>query len=319
MNKKIAIDTGKHTTKVVAESKGNTSLHFSFASAIKANVSITQDPTNHIIEYEGKNYLVGSQAKSFIEIDNSKDTNLHKICVITALAVACENGDKADVTIGFPLDRFYHKEERLEYKNNMLPLGKHTVKIDGNTKTFEITHATVRPEGYGAIHYKPALFKDKTIHVIDIGGLNVNACTYKNGILQEGNITTLQKGGIMLYTDSLAALKTIANEKMLKALDPLSPEDIEDDVIHGENESIEGSKEKFKEVRTIFVDEIYNELMKKRFDISKKIFFMGGTSLVLRDELIEKFGSDICIFGADNINDMQFINAEGFYRAMKNK
>ena len=33
MNKKIAIDTGKHTTKVVAESKGNTSLHFSHTSA----------------------------------------------------------------------------------------------------------------------------------------------------------------------------------------------------------------------------------------------------------------------------------------------
>ena len=46
---------------------------------------------------------------------------------------------------------------------------------------------------------------------------------------------------------------------------------------------------------------------------------MGGTSLVLRDELIEKFGSDICIFGADTISDIQFINAEGFYRAMKNK
>lgn len=319
MNKKIAIDTGKHTTKVVTETKGNTSKRFSFISAIKANVSMTQDPTNHIIVYDGIKYLVGSQAKTFMEVDNSKDTELHKICVITALAVACDDGDKADVTIGFPLDRFYHKEERLEYRNNLLPLGKHTVTINGNKKVFEIVHAAVRPEGYGAVHYKQDLFKDRTVNVVDIGGLNVNACTYKNGILQEGNITTLQKGGIMLYTDSLAALKTIADERMLKALDPLSPEAIEDDVIHGYHESIEGSKEKLKEVRTIFVNDIFNELMKKKFDMTKKIFFMGGTSLILRKELAEKFGENICIFGSDNFNDIQFINAKGFYRGMKNK
>lgn len=319
MNRKIAIDTGKHTTKVVAETKGNTTKRISLVTAMKENVTMTQDPTNHIIEYKGTKYLVGSQAKTFMEVDNSKDTELHKICVITTLAVACDDGDKADVTIGFPLDRFYHKEERIEYKNNMLPLGKHTVTIDGNKKNFEIVRAAVRPEGYGAVHYKQDLFRDRTVNVVDIGGLNVNASTYKNGILQEGNITTLQKGGIMLYTDSLAALKTIANEKMLKALDPLSPEAIEDDVIRGYHELIEGSEEKLRDVRTVFVNDIFNELMKKKFDMTKKIFFMGGTSLILKKELTEKFGDDICIFGAGNIKDMQFINAEGFYRGMKNK
>lgn len=319
MNRKIAIDTGKHTTKVVAETKGNTTKRISLVTAMKENVTMTQDPTNHIIEYKGTKYLVGSQAKTFMEVDNSKDTELHKICVITTLAVACDDGDKTDVTIGFPLDRFYHKEERIEYKNNMLPLGKHKVTIDGNKKTFEIVRAAVRPEGYGAVHYKQDLFRDRTVNVVDIGGLNVNASTYKNGILQEGNITTLQKGGIMLYTDSLAALKTIANEKMLKALDPLSPEAIEDDVIRGYHELIEGSEEKLRDVRTVFVNDIFNELMKKKFDMTKKIFFMGGTSLILKKELTEKFGDDICIFGAGNIKDMQFINAEGFYRGMKNK
>lgn len=317
MNRKISIDTGKHTTKVVTESKGNTTTSFSFISAIKANVSMTQDPTNHIIEYEGKKYLVGSQAQTYIEVDNSKDTELHRICVITALAIACNDGDRINATIGFPLDRYYHKDERLLYKTNMLPLGKHTVTIDGKTKTFEIVRASVRPEGYGAVHYRPDLFIEKTTNIVDIGGLNVNACTYKNGILQEGNITTLQKGGIMLYTDSLQALKTIADERTLKALDTLSPEKIEDEVVLGYHEAIKGSKEKFKDVRTEFVDDIFNELMKKKFDMTKRIFFMGGTSLILREELIDKFGEDICIFGADNFKEMQFINALGFYKAMK--
>lgn len=319
MNRKIAIDTGKHTTKVIAESKGNTSVRLSFISAMKANVGYTQDSTNHILEYDGIKYLVGSQAQTFVEIDNSKDTELHKICVLTALALTCENGDKADVHIGFPLDRFYNKGQKIAYRDNMLPLGKHKVTIDGKAKTFEITAAAVRPEGYGAIHYKPEIFDKKTVSIVDIGGLNVNASTYKDGILQEGNITTLQKGGIMLNTDSLVALKTIANERMLKALDSLSPERIEEEVVLGYHESIPGSEEKLKEVRMQFVDDIYNELMKRKFDFSKKFFFMGGTALVLKEEIIEKFGEDICIFGAKTFKDMQFINAEGFYRAMRHR
>lgn len=57
MNKKIAIDTGKSTTKIVAESKGNTSIHLSFISAIQESTDYTDDNTNHILEYEGRTYL----------------------------------------------------------------------------------------------------------------------------------------------------------------------------------------------------------------------------------------------------------------------
>ena len=69
MNRKIAIDTGKRTTKVVYEAKGNTSLRLSFETAMKENVTMTQDPTNHIVEYKGTKYLVGSQARTFIEME----------------------------------------------------------------------------------------------------------------------------------------------------------------------------------------------------------------------------------------------------------
>ena len=38
MIRRISIDTGKSTTKIVAESKGNTSRHLSFISAIQESI-----------------------------------------------------------------------------------------------------------------------------------------------------------------------------------------------------------------------------------------------------------------------------------------
>lgn len=53
--------------------------------------------------------------------------------------------------------------------------------IDGAKKTIEITKAFVRPESFGAVLYKPAIFNN-TINVVDIGGLNVNAVSYTDTI-----------------------------------------------------------------------------------------------------------------------------------------
>lgn len=316
MNRKIAIDTGKSTTKIVAENKGNTSRHLSFITAIKPNTDYTEDKTNHILEYEGKTYLVGSQAKSYMEIDNSKNSDLHKICVMTALALTCDSGDKAEVVIGCPLTNYYSQVQRKIYRENMLPKGKHTVIIDGTKRTIEIVKATVRPESFGAILYKPSVFNGKTVNVVDIGGLNVNAVSYSDTILNQGTITTVQLGGIALCEEALINLQKSSNEKMAKALESLSAEQIEEHVIRGYHPKITGSREVILAAKRKIVQEIYNTLKKKNFDFTNDFCFIGGTTLLLKDEIIKIFGDD-SIFLADNREDMQFINAEGFYRSLK--
>lgn len=318
MIKRISIDTGKSTTKIVAESKGNTSRHLSFISAIQEGADCTEDKTNHILKYEGKTYLVGSQAKSYMEIDNSKNSDLHKICVMTALALSCDSGDKADAVIGCPLTNYYSIEQRSLYRQNILPPGKHVVEIDGTKKTIEIANSSVRPESFGAVLYKPALFSGRTVNVVDIGGLNVNAVSYSDAILNQGTITTVQLGGIALCEESLHALHKVANEKMASALDSLSAEQIEEHVVRGYHPKIDGSREAIAKARKKIVQDIFSTLKKKNFDFTNDFVFIGGTSLLLKNELIEIFGDD-CTFIADSLEEMQFINAEGFYRSIRKK
>lgn len=319
MNRIIAIDTGKRTTKVVYESNGNASLRLSFETAIKENVSTTQDPTNHILEYNGKNYLVGSQARTFIEIENTKNTQTHKMCVLTALALACNSGDKVSAVIGCPLDVFFNAKERYNYRDNMLPIGKHTITVDGKKKTIEIVSAEVLPECYGALYLKAKDFADEVINVVDIGGLNLNAAIFKNGILQEGSIITLQKGGIVLSEESLKELRTVCDSHTKSALENLKAESIEFEIQKGFIKNIPESKEVFSRIRQTTVEDIYNILRKHDYNFINQFYFLGGTSYLLRNEITNRFGSNYCSFLADTIEDMQFVNAHGFYMAMKHK
>lgn len=317
MNRKIAIDTGKRTTKVVYEAKGNTSLRLTFETAMKENVSMTQDPTNHIVEYKGMKYLIGSQARTFIEVENTKNTQTHKMCVLTALALACDNGDTVNVAIGCPLDVFFNEQERLSYRNNMLPLGKHTITVDGVKKTIEILSSEVFPECYGALYLKRKDFKDEVINVVDIGGLNLNAAIFRNGVLQEGSIVTLQRGGIVIAEESLKELKNVSDPHVKSALENLKAESIEFEIQKGFMKNIPESKEIFARVRQSTVEDIYNILRKHDYNFINQFYFMGGTSYLLREELINRFKGNYCTFMADNLEDMQFINAQGFYIALK--
>lgn len=317
MNRKIAIDTGKRTTKVVYEAKGNTSLRLTFETAMKENVAMTQDPTNHIVEYKGMKYLIGSQARTFIEVENTKNTQTHKMCVLTALALACNNGDTVNVAIGCPLDVFFNEQERLSYRNNMLPLGKHTITVDGVKKTIEILSSEVFPECYGALYLKRKDFKDEVINVVDIGGLNLNAAIFRNGVLQEGSIVTLQRGGIVIAEESLKELKNVSDPHVKSALENLKAESIEFEIQKGFMKNIPESKEIFARVRQSTVEDIYNILRKHDYNFINQFYFMGGTSYLLREELINRFKGNYCTFMADSLEDMQFINAQGFYMALK--
>ena len=317
MNRKIAIDTGKRTTKVVYEAKGNTSLRLTFETAMKENVAMTQDPTNHIVEYKGMKYLIGSQARTFIEVENTKNTQTHKMCVLTALALACDNGDTVNVAIGCPLDVFFNEQERLSYRNNMLPLGKHTITVDGVKKTIEILSSEVFPECYGALYLKRKDFKDEVINVVDIGGLNLNAAIFRNGVLQEGSIVTLQRGGIVIAEESLKELKNVSDPHVKSALENLKAESIEFEIQKGFMKNIPESKEIFARVRQSTVEDIYNILRKHDYNFINQFYFMGGTSYLLREELINRFKGNYCTFMADSLEDMQFINAQGFYMALK--
>ena len=113
-----------------------------------------------------------------------------------------------------------------------------------------------------------------------------------------------------------SALKAAGNNETLMQLEAASPESIQREVKAKYDEDIPESTDSFTKARKQIVSEIYNDLKGKGYNLTKKTIFIGGTSYLLRDELTSKFGENNCVFLAKSLEDMQFINAEGFYQML---
>ena len=232
--KHIAIDTGKRNTKVVFEMpQAGHSQEISFPTAIAEGIDETADSNSHIIEFNGESYLVGEQALTVSEIDsaNSKNNEIHKICILTALGLAFKSGTTVEAVIGIPLDLYMNKEEKKNYRDNMLPVGEIEFKIDGEIRKIIVAKTIIRPEGYGAIYNRREDIADSIINVVDIGGLNMNACEYRMGKMQELSRKTMQMGGKYLYTQSLDAIRKAVTPDERKRMENLTAEDFEHYVV----------------------------------------------------------------------------------------
>ena len=322
--KHIAIDAGKRSTKVVYElPQAKHSQEISFPTAIAAGEDYTTDPNSHILLYEGESYLVGEQAISNAEIDmdNSKNNDIHKICILTALGLAFKSGTTVEAVIGIPLDLYMDRNEKKQYKDNMLPDGQVEFTLDGQAKKYTISKTIIRPEGYGAVYNRMDDIEDTTINVVDIGGLNVNACEYRMGIMQELTRKTFQMGGKYLYHQSLEAIKKAVDDDTRKRMQNYTDEDFENYVVKGKFNKIPESEEIFKKVRLRLVKDIKNNILsgKNKLSLTNDTYFIGGTSYLLREEIKEVFGEEYCKFCADNYDDMIMANARGFYKLLINE
>ena len=74
--------------------------------------------------------------------------------------------------------------------------------------------------------------------------------------------------------------------------------------------------QQFKQARVEVVDEIYDALKENGYNLDKTTVFMGGTSNLLKEEIIEKFGKKATFLG-DTLEELQYVNAEGFYTYIK--
>lgn len=321
--KHIAIDTGKRSTKVVFElSQVGHSQTISFPTAIAEGIDETADSNSHIIEFNGISYLVGEQALTGSEIDsaNSKNNEIHKICILTALGLAFKSGTTVEAVIGIPLDLYMNKEEKKNYRDNMLPVGEIEFKIDGENRKIIVAKTIIRPEGYGAIYNRREDIADSIINVVDIGGLNVNACEYRMGNMQELSRKTMQMGGKYLYTQSLDAIRKAVTPDERKRMENLTAEDFEHYVVKGAYSKLAGSEEIFKKVRLSLVKAIKNAIStgNNKLSLMNDTYFIGGTAFLLREEIKEVFGAEYCKFCADNYEEMKFANARGFYKLLIN-
>lgn len=325
MERFIAIDSGKSATKVASFDKQTNQIsEFKFLTKVgKGNLSDDAiEKGTVVMEYNGNVYKIGRGATTEAEAITSKKTETHLLCTLFAIASICSEDeiDEVHAAIGIPVKDFEDVDKRNEYKNYILPDEELTVSYKPNsdseiiTKTFKIVSKHVYPETMGALFLTNEI-NTGTVAVIDIGHLNVNETVYNNVEVDQVYSLTDTLGGNNLVTglaQELSSAFSLVDEKTVcraltktgdhRCLKPIR-----------KNPEIEKkSKEIIDNYTLNHVKAIRRLCDLKRWPVDFMDFiFIGGTSILLKNEIYEVFGSDVVI-----PEKPEFANCIGFLRIM---
>ena len=310
-NISIAVDSGKYDTKF-ATNKATGLMKNKFrtkVSPLKTRIN-SDNGQSHTVEYNGTTYVVGQQAMdSSTSFDTSKKLDIHKVSTYTAIGLTAEDNAFVKLGIGCPLRVFCNDRDRKEYENFFYPEnGFITITIDGVEKHFSLTEIRSFAESSGIINLESGKYMVKTVGVIDIGGLNLNACVYRNLFpLLETSISE-ELGGNTLSQKVKTEFQTEFNAAVT---DYIMPTILHDGYSGSKN--VEKQKEITARMKTEHARAIHEECVKKNWPLTfMEILFTGGSSVYLKNELMEEFGVGPECF----VEDATYSNVLGFLKRL---
>lgn len=320
MDRYISVDSGKNGTKVCILRKDHIEK-FTFSTRMdEGNMQDVPEANTYIVEYEGKVFKIGDGANKQAPYETTKQSDIHKLSTLMAIALKVDNGDRVNVVIGCPLTIYENVTQRENYKNYMLPEGNVKIKVKIGTniheKTFAISKRMVLPEGSGIIYLKMAEFRNKFVGVIDIGGLNMNASIYSKLMLQHNFSVTADMGSNKLCVGLAQALNSAYSTNV-------SPEWV-DHMLKEESKSSRRVKSRHVPEATTespgfiekyvkdHVNSILEACTKANWDLmNTDLVFIGGTSALLKDEISEVLNDDVYV-----PNEAAFINSLGWLKVL---
>ncbi|MGJ0846607.1 hypothetical protein ACR77J_07955 [Tissierella praeacuta] len=174
----ITVDAGKFQTKCLY---GNVGLRIrTKMEEVDGNIQV-KDNGSFYIKWDNDMYILGDGAK-FVDYDISKHKLHHKLAIYSASASLLKENivNPTNLVVLSPLSLYTNVQAREEFRQFIL--NNHSVKFELNSehKNLLINDVTVFAEACGVPISNPDKFKNKTVGLLDIGGLNVNGMIFKN-------------------------------------------------------------------------------------------------------------------------------------------
>lgn len=188
----LGIDGGNYETKIVTAA-GASKFRSCLGEFREFNIDKGElGPDDLVFEYKGIKGFAGTLAENealFLR-EMAGDTKAHEDAVLRILIAVHRfaDGTKHDIIVGQPIKKHKAEKERII---EMLK-GKHTIAVNGMTKTFTIRNISVAPEGAGA--YWTYGGEEERIRIIDVGSGTVNCATINNGRFIDRDSFTLTFG-----------------------------------------------------------------------------------------------------------------------------
>ena len=298
----IAVDTGKFTTKAVTLRGDGSERFITFRTKSEETQRSEAQGKSYIVEYKGKRYLVGEQA----EVSSAKLTkaeDIHRISTYTAIHQLSSGDDTVVVAIGCPLSVFENPESKEAYKKYMFPDRQIEIKVNETTKKLTILSVIVFPESSGII-YLDRKYESMSAGIIDIG-------VYNKTMPIISTLFTENLGSNVLAQNLKNALATKYGEDIPQWMmeDILREGYVVDNM---ESSGIrEGSKEFIADFKKKHIESIIKKCEANGWNLRlTRLVFTGGTSELLRNEILQVIpGAIIC-------EEPEKVNVRGFLKAI---
>lgn len=326
----VSVDGGKSHTKVKSfrtETEGG--VEFKFATKITPDWDFKDDMFERgtfLAQIDdGPIYKVGSDGKQSADMETSKKSEVHKVCIMAAVAYACGHGadNEVSIAVGLPLQSCSIPEERISFKEYVLgELDiRHVVKIKSTATSeviavgFKFVEEKVYPEGIGVIYEHPEEFSGPT-GIIDIGGLNLNGL-YVNGFVPYAeNCFTDEAGGKSLIATLAQQLTSELGTRCdAHMVEYVLNQPYESRYLVSQSQNKELEKRSKEIINSSLLEHVRN--IKSKCDFHHwsmefmKLVCIGGTSRLLAKEIKTIFGDRVIIPA-----NPEYINVRGFLRKL---
>lgn len=295
--KNIAVDMGKHSTKafdgkkkINIESKLNTT-HLEYNEVLE---------DSRIFEVDSKKYIIGKQAEER-NFDTTKATESSRLAMYVAIS-EFNPTVPVNVFVGCPLTVYKNPTLRKEYVEYLSEKKDLNITVNGELKRIQINSIIAFPESYGLAVRHSEVFKNKTIGVLDLGGLNLNGCVYADGSPQWGHIAT-ENLGVNIFKENL---RTNLNVKYGTSIHEMQINDILENGVLKKEDSKEYIDKQIEE----YINKILLAVKKKEWDIDTlRIGLTGGGSKQFKKYFEKALDREILMS-----QDGEFDNVIGFYQ-----
>lgn len=311
----IVVDPGKHEVKGMVFSKtGTVKGVFSYPSKSKKvrgfNNNETSSSKQFRLQMNNKKYLVGEGVPAEYNADITKTNEHHKLCVYASVASVVGNKEESvNLVIGSPTNDFELEENVERYKKLIRGKsdGQVEMSLNGDDKSFIINSLDVFPEGMAVL---PRAMKKSPskVHVVDIGGQNVNYRLYddKGNTINyfsldyagmnklEQKLKTELRFAMTSHAfdiDSIDWNRAITDGKVVEIENLMDDDD--ENVMSGYDDTEEFVREN---VESFIEEEILTPLVQKGVYLQQKghsILFTGGGSLRLENYLKEVLSNNL--------------------------
>lgn len=288
----IIVDAGKNTVKFSEiltngkiKSLGSFPARYSqgTSNVVNTNVDYQEnvETKNFQVVYKGEHFVLGEHGTFYCNF-NSKKHPIHRLCAYTAIGNIVDDGDTIHLIIGSTYNYAKSDDDKKELVDFYKDRSDIDIIINRVQKKFKIFDVSVYPEGLALI--LRMLYRKHDIQVgFDIGGSTIDVYNFES--TDSEYLTSDNSYGInVLY-------KKLARELSLYARNIRPTEQDFLDIIKKSSKlSITLTDEQLNNLNQIvdsFVGNIINLSLQEYTDYRKCLLYSGGSSIVLKDRIIE--------------------------------